>query len=82
MGVTLLFMALTLRQAHEAIIPYSWLAAINALVLLLPASYAGSMRTGSTQFWAWLILHLGLLSIGAWATLQGYLLMKGKNQRI
>jgi hypothetical protein len=82
MGVTLLFAAANLRQPHEALIPYSWLAAINALYLLLPVLYAGSMNMGSFGYWPWLLLHVALFVVGLWATLQSYSLMKVTGQRV
>ena len=82
MGVTLVFAAFTLRQPHEALIPYSWLVAINALLLLLPVLYSANMKTGSTAFWAWLVLHLALLAVGAATALRSYSLMRQKGQRI
>lgn len=82
MGVTLVFSAATLRQPHEALIPYSWLAAVNALFLLLPVLYAGSMSFDSAGFWLWLLLHGALLAVGLWATLQSYTRMKAAGQRL
>lgn len=66
MGVTLLFAGATLRQPHEAVVGYSWLATINALLLLLPVLYGSSMRTQAFLFGPWLALHLLLFAFAAW----------------
>jgi hypothetical protein len=82
MGATLLFAAATLRQAHEALIPYSWLAAINGLVLLLPILHASTVRAGSPEFWFWLVMHAVLFNGAAWATARSLLGMRRAHQRI
>jgi hypothetical protein len=82
MGITLLFAAATLRQAHEALIPYSWLAAINGLVLLLPVLHASTVRAGTPEFWCWLVVHAVLFAGAAWATTGSLVGMRMGHQRL
>ena len=82
MGVTLLFAAATLRQPHEAVIGYSWLATINALLLLLPIVHTPSIRTQALLLLPWLALHLLLFAFAAWAAYRTYTLMRIEKQRL
>lgn len=82
MATTLLFSAATLRQPHEALIPYAWLTTINLLLLLLPLIYGASMRVDRATYGLWLGLHTALLVGCGGATIQAWRLMRGAGQRL
>ena len=81
-GITLLFAAYNLRRPHEAFIPYTWLVAINALILLLPVIFSASITAGATLLWPWLLMHLALLVVAAWVSVRCYQLMRAEGERI
>jgi hypothetical protein len=81
-ATTLFFGAVTLRQPHEALIPYAWLAAFQLLLLVLPLRFTTSLNPNDTSLWLWLGLHIALVVLCSGVTLQALLLMRREGQRL
>lgn len=81
-AVALLFSAAKLRQAHEVVVPYSWLTFFNLLLLLLPMLYSDNVHVHQASFGPWLVLHLALFAGCGAATLQAWRLMRVMGQQL
>jgi hypothetical protein len=82
MAAVLCFGGATLRQPREALIPISFLATFNLLLLALPLRYANSIATGDPGFWLWLALHAVLVIGTSGATIRAWSLMRAEGQRL
>lgn len=74
--------ALTLRRAHEVVIPFATLLAWSALLLLLPALHPEDLADRDIALASWLVLHALLVALALYALARALPLVREHGERL